>query len=102
MLQNVIWTSDSTYSLVIDEAYVPQGYQRTYKFQTSKISPENPLKITLAWTGEPWCSVKDSWQNLPFTFAFLGPPVTTRFGETHSLRTDFLVFLRSARDTTGQ
>jgi hypothetical protein len=36
--------------------------------------------------------VQDSWLNLPFTFAFLGPPVTARFRETHCSRPDFLYF----------
>ena len=44
------------------------------------------------WHGQVRRRMKDSWQNLPFTFAFLGPPVTARFVETHCFRPDFLYF----------
>jgi hypothetical protein len=44
------------------------------------------------WHGQVRRGVQDSWQNLPFTFAFLSPPVTARFGETRCFRPDFLYF----------
>ena len=53
VLRNVIWTNESTYSLYIDETFVPGGWQRTYSLNVLEISPQNPIKITLVWTDEP-------------------------------------------------
>ena len=50
-LKNVLWTSDSEYSIFFEETYVPNGYQRSYSFPILATSPDMPLKVTVAWTG---------------------------------------------------
>ena len=51
-LKNVIWSNYSTYSIWLEETYIPHGYQRTWIFPILKTSREFPVKVTLVWTGE--------------------------------------------------